>query len=105
MFLGVNLQRGLFVFDQSYRPVPLGQSFIGIKGKSPLKRDEQERRQITACLDKCLDALRQERQVMIFVHSRKATYTSACNLMELARSAFTCSPPGHQGTSSAMDVS
>ncbi|KAK4155785.1 putative helicase [Chaetomidium leptoderma] len=32
-FLGVNKMAGLFYFDASFRPVPLEQHFIGVKGK------------------------------------------------------------------------
>ena len=31
-------QTGLFFFDSSYRPVPLQQSFVGVKEKNPFKR-------------------------------------------------------------------
>lgn len=32
-FLRVNPMQGLFFFDSSFRPVPLAQHFIGVKGK------------------------------------------------------------------------
>ncbi|GAA6008054.1 hypothetical protein JCM11491_006594 [Sporobolomyces phaffii] len=39
-FLGVNRYSGLFFFDSSFRPVPLEQHFVGVKGKpgSPASR-------------------------------------------------------------------
>lgn len=37
-FLRVNLDEGLFFFDNSYRPVPLEQQYIGITEKKPIKR-------------------------------------------------------------------
>src|ERR1700744_6671741 len=36
-FLHVNRFAGLFYFDASFRPVPLEQHFIGVKGKSGSK--------------------------------------------------------------------
>lgn len=33
-FLRVNRYQGLFYFDASFRPVPLEQHFIGVKGKA-----------------------------------------------------------------------
>ncbi|XVE68356.1 hypothetical protein DITRI_Ditri09bG0061700 [Diplodiscus trichospermus] len=38
LFLQVNLEKVLFHFDNSYRPVPLSQQFIGITVKKPLQR-------------------------------------------------------------------
>ncbi|KAL0682122.1 hypothetical protein Bca4012_048969 [Brassica carinata] len=38
LFLRVDLKKGLFKFDRSYRPVPLGQQYIGISVKKPLQR-------------------------------------------------------------------
>ncbi|OIT02200.1 dexh-box atp-dependent rna helicase dexh12 [Nicotiana attenuata] len=37
-FLRVNLKKGLFHFDNSYRPVPLAQQYIGITVKNRLQR-------------------------------------------------------------------
>ncbi|KAJ8559466.1 hypothetical protein K7X08_003524 [Anisodus acutangulus] len=38
VFLRVDLKKGLFHFDNSYRPVPLAQQYIGITVKKPLQR-------------------------------------------------------------------
>lgn len=38
-FLRVNPQRGLFFFDSSFRPVPLGQVFMGVKGGKWMNTD------------------------------------------------------------------
>ncbi|KAF5183503.1 Dexh-box atp-dependent rna helicase dexh12 [Thalictrum thalictroides] len=40
LFLRVDQERGLFYFDNSYRPCPLAQQYIGIKAKKPLERKE-----------------------------------------------------------------
>lgn len=37
-FLRVKKERGLFYFDNSYRPCPLAQQYIGITVKKPLQR-------------------------------------------------------------------
>ena len=37
-FLRVKPTKGLFHFDNSYRPVPLAQQYIGISIKKPLQR-------------------------------------------------------------------
>lgn len=37
-FLRVKKERGLFFFDNSYRPCPLAQQYIGITVKKPLQR-------------------------------------------------------------------
>ena len=39
-FLRVNKKNGLFYFDNSYRPVPLEQQFIGITEKKAVKRHQ-----------------------------------------------------------------
>ncbi len=38
MFLGVNPEQGMFYFDDSFRPVPLQQSLVGVKGKRECKK-------------------------------------------------------------------
>jgi hypothetical protein len=55
VFLGVNLQRGLFVFDSSYRPTPLEQVFIGVREKRPNRQNEAFNE---AVLDRCLPGAR-----------------------------------------------
>ena len=35
IFLRVNPYKGMFFFDDSFRPIPLTQQFIGVKGKKP----------------------------------------------------------------------
>ncbi|PVF94776.1 putative RNA helicase [Serendipita vermifera] len=81
-FLRVSRQNGLFFFDSSFRPVPLEQHFLGVKGKvgSPAAK---------RALDKTTyhlvsDLVREGHQVMVFVHSRKDTVKSAESIKELA---------------------
>ncbi|XP_018491321.2 DExH-box ATP-dependent RNA helicase DExH12 [Raphanus sativus] len=73
LFLRVDLEKGLFKFDRSYRPVPLGQQYIGISVKKPLQRFQLMN---DICYEKVL-AGAGEHQVLIFVHSRKETAKTA----------------------------
>ncbi|RKF59682.1 putative helicase mug81 [Erysiphe neolycopersici] len=85
-FLKVNRYTGLFYFDASFRPVPLEQHFIGVKGKlgSKTSRDNIE----TASFDKVREMLLLDHQVMVFVHSRKDTYCTAKMLYQKATEEF-----------------
>ncbi|KXN71829.1 Sec63-domain-containing protein [Conidiobolus coronatus NRRL 28638] len=81
-FLKVNPYQGLFYFDGGFRPVPLEQHFLGVRGKpqsnaSKLNLDR-------ACYDKCSALIEQDHQVMVFVHSRKDTVRSARSLIAQA---------------------
>ncbi|KAJ3109837.1 activating signal cointegrator 1 complex subunit [Phlyctochytrium planicorne] len=77
-FLGVNPYQGMFYFDSSFRPVPLEQHFIGIKGRSGniVSKTNMDR----VCYDKVIDLVREGHQVMVFVHSRKDTVKTAMML-------------------------
>ncbi|KAI7865814.1 Sec63 Brl domain-containing protein [Spinellus fusiger] len=79
-FLRVNPYQGLFFFDGGFRPVPLEQHFLGIKGKpNSVPSNERMNR---ACFDKVSDLLRDGHQVMVFVHARKETVKTALMLKE-----------------------
>ncbi len=81
-FLKVNRLAGLFYFDASFRPVPLEQHFIGVKGKANTKtsRDNID----TVAFEKVREMLEQDHQIMVFVHSRKDTFNTAKMLYEKA---------------------
>ncbi|KAF7518489.1 hypothetical protein PCG10_010752 [Penicillium crustosum] len=81
-FLKVNKMAGMFFFDQSFRPVPLEQHFIGVKGKpgSKQSRDNID----SVAYEKVRDMMERGHQVMVFVHSRKDTVMTARMLMQLA---------------------
>ncbi|CAK4031933.1 Antiviral helicase SLH1 [Lecanosticta acicola] len=81
-FLKVNRMAGLFYFDQSFRPVPLEQHFLGVRGK-PGTKGSRENIDNTA-FEKVKDMLEQGHQVMVFVHSRKDTVKTARQLYEMA---------------------
>ena len=81
-FLKVNRMAGLFYFDASFRPVPLEQHFIGVKGKpgSIASRDNIDQ----TAFEKVKDMLQQSHQVMVFVHSRKDTVNTAKTFIQMA---------------------
>ncbi|XP_031554350.1 activating signal cointegrator 1 complex subunit 3-like [Actinia tenebrosa] len=80
-FLRVSPYEGLFVFDGRFRPVPLGQTFIGVKGTSSYQvANEMDK----VCYDKVLENVEKGHQVMVFVHARNATVKTAMVLRELA---------------------
>ena len=61
---------GLFHFGPAYRPVPLTQTFIGVTKTSV---NERNALMLQIAYDKALAALRNGKQVMIFVHARNDT--------------------------------
>ena len=75
-------QHGLFYFDSSFRPIPLEQHFLGIKGKqnSPEERKNLDR----ATFEKVSELVQAGHQVMVFVHARKETVKTAQALKETA---------------------
>ncbi|KAI0972748.1 Sec63 Brl domain-containing protein [Xylaria arbuscula] len=81
-FLKVNRQAGLFYFDSSFRPVPLEQHFIGVKGKAGSKQSRENLD--TVAFEKVKEMLEQDHQVMVFVHSRRDTLLTAKMLHEKA---------------------
>ncbi|OAQ86785.1 activating signal cointegrator 1 complex subunit 3 [Purpureocillium lilacinum] len=81
-FLKVNRYAGLFYFDASFRPVPLEQHFIGVKGKAGSKQSKENLDNVA--FDKVKEMLERDHQVMVFVHSRKDTMVSARMLHQKA---------------------
>ncbi|KAJ4827132.1 DExH-box ATP-dependent RNA helicase DExH12 [Turnera subulata] len=80
LFLRVDVKKGLFHFDNSYRPVPLSQQYIGITVKKPLQRFQLMN---DVCYEKVMDAAGKH-QVLIFVHSRKETAKTARAIRDAA---------------------
>lgn len=76
-FLHVNPTTGCFFFGPEFRPVPLDLTFIGVTEKVKPKREEQMNR---SAYEKMIEALKNDKQVMIFVHSRKET-SKTCQAM------------------------
>ncbi|KAK4370819.1 hypothetical protein RND71_010294 [Anisodus tanguticus] len=72
-FLRVDLNKGLFHFDNSYRPVPLAQQYVGITVKKALQRFQLMN---DVCYEKVI-SVAGKHQVLIFVHPRKETTRTA----------------------------
>ena len=88
-FLRVDLQQGLFFFDNSFRPVPLDQKFIGVNEK---QRPKKEALMNDLAYEHALRSVRNGDQVMIFVHSRKETSKTVRGIIEAAQFAGESSP-------------
>ncbi|KAJ1308595.1 hypothetical protein OPQ81_004293 [Rhizoctonia solani] len=84
-FVGANRERGLFYFDSSFRPVPLEQHFLGIKGKTGSPMAKKNLDEVT--FEKVSELVKEGHQVMVFVHARKETVKSALALKEAATAA------------------
>jgi len=74
--------QGLFYFDSSFRPVPLEQHLIGVRGKpnSATSRTNLDK----ATFEKVSELVKEGHQVMVFVHARKETVKTAQMLKEKA---------------------
>lgn len=81
-FLHVNPYIGLFYFDGRFRPVPLGQTFIGIKTTNKV---QQLNHMDEVCYESVLKQIMAGHQVMVFVHARNATVRTAMTLREKAK--------------------
>jgi pre-mRNA-splicing helicase BRR2 len=68
-FLRVDPPKGLHVFDNSFRPCPLQQQYIGVSVKKALQRFQLMNE---ICYEKVLECAGKH-QVLVFVHSRKDT--------------------------------
>ncbi|XP_068647248.1 DExH-box ATP-dependent RNA helicase DExH12-like [Aristolochia californica] len=80
LFLRVSPTKGMFHFDNSYRPCPLAQQYIGITVKKPLQRFQLMN---DVCYEKVM-AVAGKHQVLIFVHSRKETAKTARAIRDTA---------------------
>ncbi|KAF7968884.1 hypothetical protein HWV62_28912 [Athelia sp. TMB] len=78
----VSRYHGLFYFDSSFRPVPLEQHFIGIRGKPGSAQSRKNLDRVT--FEKVEELVRQGHQIMVFVHARKETVKTALGLKETA---------------------
>lgn len=80
LFLRVDKSKGLFYFDNSYRPCPLAQQYIGITAKKPMQRFNLMNE---VCYQKVMDVAGKH-QVLVFVHSRKETAKTARHIRDTA---------------------
>lgn len=81
-FLRVNPKEGLFFFDGRFRPVPLGQTFIGVK--ATVSRN-QNNDMDDICYEKVRKCAMLNQQCMVFVHARNGTHRVATMLKEMAK--------------------
>lgn len=72
-FLRVDMSKGLFYFDNSFRPVPLEQQYIGITEKKAVKRFQVMN---DIVYEKVMEHAGKN-QILVFVHSRKETGKTA----------------------------
>lgn len=72
-FLQVDATKGLFHFDNTFRPCPLRQEFIGVTDKKAIK---QLQTMNDVCYTKVIEQAGNN-QMLIFVHSRKETAKTA----------------------------
>ena len=79
-FLRVHPSKGLFFFDNSYRPVPLQQQYIGVTEKKAIKRFQLMNE---ICYEKVLQHAGRN-QILIFTHSRAETAKTAKALRDMA---------------------
>ena len=74
-FLRVDMNKGLFHFDGSFRPCPLRQEFVGVTDRKAIK---QLKTMNDVTYNKVLEHVGTNRnQMLIFVHSRKETAKTA----------------------------
>ena len=73
-------KEGVFFFNNTYRPCPLQQQYIGITEKKALKRFQIS----NEIVYNKVEAFAGKQQVIIFVHSRKETSKTARMLREMA---------------------
>ena len=78
----VSRYAGLFFFDSSFRPVPLEQHFIGVRGKPNTVQSRRNLDRVT--FEKVSELVKLGHQVMVFVHARKETVKAAQALKESA---------------------
>jgi len=73
-------EKNLFVFQSSYRPIPLELTFVGISVKKPYKRYKLMNQ---ICYEKVMEQAGSN-QVLVFIHSRKETVQTVRELRDQA---------------------
>ena len=79
-FLRVKPATGLHFFDNSFRPVPLEQIYVGVSEKKAIKRLMLMNE---ICYDKVMERAGKH-QILVFVHSRKETARTAKIIRDMA---------------------
>ncbi|KAI8927207.1 Sec63 Brl domain-containing protein [Entophlyctis helioformis] len=80
-FLRVNPDTGVFFFDNSFRPCPLKQQYVGITEKKAIRRLALMNE---IAYDKVLEDATKNNQVLVFCHSRKETAKTAKAIRDMA---------------------
>ncbi|XP_055339489.1 activating signal cointegrator 1 complex subunit 3-like [Paramacrobiotus metropolitanus] len=80
-FLHVNKEVGMFFFDGRFRPVPLRQTFIGMK-TVPGGRNDVAMAEVM--YEKLMENIKGGHQVLVFVHARNQTHRVANTIREMA---------------------
>lgn len=93
----MQVKKGLFYFNETYRPVPLYKKFIGVRnpreqtkpndgGKKTKKNRGPDQLEVmhTVLYDLVRDNMARNEQVLVFVHSRKDTVKTGVRLLEMA---------------------
>jgi activating signal cointegrator complex subunit 3 len=80
----------LFHFDSNYRPVPLIINFVGIKNPKDANNNISKKRNVRdiyneKCYEMTLNYLKADKQVLIFVHSRRETVKYCEYMIERAK--------------------
>lgn len=94
-FLRVPADKGLFHFDNTFRPVCLEQNMIGISEKKAVKRWQLMNELV---YERLMTAAEKNKQVLIFVHSRKETAKTARALRDMCIEKETLSQLVKHGT-------
>ena len=84
-FLQVDTKKGLFYFDSTYRPIPLKQTFLGISEKKGIKK-LMLTNELT--YKKTIEKVGENKQVIIFVHSRRETVKTAEYLINAGKAHY-----------------
>lgn len=79
--LQVDEDKGLFYFDGSYRPSPLQQCYVGVSAKRAMKRFKIMN---DVTYQKTKDQVVADNPVIVFVHSRKETVSTARYVVDRA---------------------
>ncbi|KAI9105295.1 Sec63 Brl domain-containing protein [Phlyctochytrium arcticum] len=79
-FMRVDPEKGLYFFDNSFRPAPLKQQYIGITEKKAIKRFQLMNE---IAYDKIMEEAGKN-QVLVFCHSRKETAKTAKAIRDMA---------------------
>ncbi|MEN2499735.1 MAG: activating signal cointegrator 1 complex subunit, partial [Marteilia pararefringens] len=76
-FLKIEMQKGLFVFDDRFRSTPLDLSIIGISQKRHTNYSPEDILFNQTMLDIIMDESKEDKQSLVFVHSRNQTEKTA----------------------------